>query len=86
LIETIEALFASIKIWQTLHSALILVMRHAAIQSAMERECLGRKDTGKAAAKRRCAYTTATITARMIREFVPMVVGRNCKLNKPWIS
>jgi hypothetical protein len=62
------------------------VLRHAAHRSAKGSDGLGRKDAGKAADQRRCALTKATIKARMIRELIQMVVGRNCKLNKPWIG
>jgi hypothetical protein len=48
--ESIEALLASIKIWQTLHSASASVLRNAELRSAKGRDGLGRKDTGKAAA------------------------------------
>jgi len=84
--ETVEALVASIKTWHSLHSTLVWVPRRAALRSAKAGECLRRNETGKAAAQRRCAYRTAKITARMIRELVHMALARNCNLYKPWIS
>jgi hypothetical protein len=68
--EIVEALAASIKTWHSLHSTLVWVPHRAALRNAKAGECLRRKETGKAAAQRRCAYTAAKITVRIMREVV----------------
>jgi len=81
--ETMEALAACIKTFHSLDSTIAWAPHRAALRCAKAGECLRRKETGKAAALSRCAYTAAKITVRIMCEFVYAALSHNCKRNKP---